>query len=96
MEGLSGRGKAILSLEATSAESFPGEAIETFSLGATSDGVLRTREYNCQAALSAITTVASALRTVGVFLQYVTMAFFHPLTPGRCEKIILQTKNLLT
>jgi len=75
MEGLSGKGKAIFSWEATS-EGFLGSVMAAFPLDGTSDGVLSTREYNCQAALSAITNVANAFRIVGVFLQYLKMTFF--------------------
>src|SRR4030043_1311065 len=72
MEGLSGSGKAILSFEATSILG----VVEDFS-GATSTGGLKTRVYNCHAALSAIKIVASALRAVGILTQYFKPALFH-------------------
>jgi hypothetical protein len=114
IEGLSGKGNAILSLEATSVfagggdlgfDTFPGGGGVPFSWrptsadgGAVAEGFSgkKKREYNCQPALRAITSVAKAFKNVGVFFQYFNPAFFNWLNVAALKMTAILRLSSLT
>jgi hypothetical protein len=78
IEGLSGSaGRAVLE----TGEEVPGEEMEAFSFGLTSDDGAK-REYRAKKALSAIRMEATALKTTGVFFQNLSSDCFHPTRGG--------------